>query len=275
MASEAAVNETLSIVQGQETSYVQSGDEDFDGLRNNIVLDNVSYRYSPDAEPALRGFSATIPSTGLTAIVGRSGSGKSTLIKLLMRFFDPTEGSVLVDGKSLAALNLNAWRSRIAVVPQRAFLFNATVRDNIAYGALQANDAAVEIAAKAAGANDFILALPNTYDTRLGENGVELSGGEAQRVCLARAMIREPELLLLDEATNALDSISEDRIHEALDKARQDCAVVVIAHRLATIEGADQILVLDEGRLVEQGDRDQLLAKGGLFADLYSRQRFE
>jgi subfamily B ATP-binding cassette protein MsbA len=200
--------------------------------------------------------------------VGPSGSGKSTIIKLLLRFFDPTDGSILVDNKPLTSLTLDSWRSRIAVVPQKAFLFNATVRDNIAYGDLQADDDKVVAAAQAAGAHDFIEALPQAYETKLGEDGVELSGGEGQRICLARAMIREPEILLLDEATNALDSISEDLIQVAIDKLKQECAVVVVAHRMATIERADQILVLDDGKLVQQGDLKQLIAQGGLFAQL-------
>jgi len=274
-SAEAAVKETLAIIQGHETKRVRSGSEEFAGLKQEIILDQVSYLYGPDAEPALRDICAEIPAKGLTAIVGPSGSGKSTLIKLLMRFFDPTEGSILVDGKALAQLRTDTWRSRISVVPQKAFLFNATVRENIAYGVLQADDNAIRVAAKAAGANDFILGLPDGYDTRLGEDGVELSGGECQRICLARALVRDPELLLLDEATNALDSISEGLIHEAVDTMRQRCAVVVIAHRLVTIESADQILVLDDGRLVEQGDLQQLIAQDGLFAQLYKRQRFE
>jgi subfamily B ATP-binding cassette protein MsbA len=274
ISSQAAVKETLAIIQSQEKQYIQSGDEEFDGLEEEIVLDKVSYRYEPDADLALEGIEATLPAKGLTAIVGRSGSGKSTLVKLLLRFFDPTEGRILVEGRPLPALKLNAWRSRIAVVPQRAYLFNATVRDNIAFGELQADDEEVEAAAKAAGADTFIPGLPNSYNTRLGEDGIELSGGEAQRICLARALIREPDLLLLDEATNALDSISEDLIHVAVDRIRLKCAVVVVAHRLATIESADQILVLDNGRLVEQGGLQELIAKGGLFADLYQRQRF-
>jgi subfamily B ATP-binding cassette protein MsbA len=219
--------------------------------------------------------SLQIPATGLTAIVGPSGAGKSTLIKLLLRFFDPTEGRILVGGTPLTDLRLDDWRSRIAVVPQKVFLFSATVRENIAYGALEADDEQVIAAASAAGAHEFITRLPEGYDTRLGEEGDKLSGGEAQRICLARALIRKPDLLLLDEATNALDSISEELIQQALEKLRHSCAVVVVAHRLATVERADQILVLDDGQLVEQGNLNQLLQANGLFARLYKLQRFE
>ena len=267
-ASEGAVAETWSIIQRQEKNYIHSGNELFERLRAGVTLDHVSYRYQSDAEPALEDVCVQIPAKGLVAIVGPSGAGKSTLVKLLLRFFDPTEGSILVDGSPITNLKLDEWRGRIAVVPQNVFLFNATVRDNIAYGALQADDEQIIAAANAAGAHDFILGLRQGYDTRLGEDGVELSGGEGQRVCLARAMIREPEILILDEATNALDGISEEFIQKALDELKQRCTVVVIAHRLATIERADQILVMDDGRLVEQGDLKQLTAQGGLFAQL-------
>jgi ABC-type multidrug transport system fused ATPase/permease subunit len=160
-------------------------------------------------------------------------------------------------------------------VPQKAFLFNATVRENILYGKLDATDEDVAAAATAAGAHDFIAALPQGYETRLGEEGVELSGGEGQRICLARALIRKPEILLLDEATNALDGLSEKFIHRALEELRQRCAVVVIAHRLATIESADQILVFDAGRLVERGTLTELVKRDGLFSRLYELQRSE
>ena len=209
------------------------------------------------------------------AIVGPSGAGKSTFVKLLLRFFDPNEGQVLVDGMPLAELKLDEWRSRLAVVPQKPHLFNATVRENIAYGDFEASDERVQTAAHDAGAHDFIESLADGYDTRLGEDGVELSGGEAQRICLARALVHKPDLLLLDEATNALDSISEQRIQKALEEARARCSVVVVAHRLSTVVRADQILVLNEGRLVERGDFKKLHNSGGLFAQLYKLQRFE
>ena len=165
-------------------------------------------------------------------------------------------------------------RSRIGVVPQRAFLFSASVRENIACGRQNATNAEIVAAAEAAGAGDFITRLPNGYATRIGEEGIELSGGQAQRTCLARALIRKPDLLLLDEATNALDGITEERIQEALESIRHKAAVVVIAHRLATIEKANSIYVLDEGRLVEHGTLRELVEQDGLFAQLYRLQHF-
>ena len=242
-AAEGAVNETFSIIQREEEHYLSSGAIPFEGLRDAITLDGVGYNYDADTSPALNNIKATIPATGLTAIVGPSGAGKSTLIRLLLRFFDPTEGRILVDGEDLRELDLRDWRSRISVVPQQAFLFNETVRENIAYGASR-TDEEIIAAAKAAGAHEFVTNLSDGYDTRLGENGIELSGGEAQRVCLARAIVRRPDLLLLDEATNALDSESEALIQQALDRMKHDCSVVVVAHRSATIANADQVLEL-------------------------------
>jgi subfamily B ATP-binding cassette protein MsbA len=275
LAAKGAVTETYSILHRRLGATVPSGSTRFDGLHEALTLADVGFRYGPDVPQVLSELSLQIPATGLTAIVGPSGAGKSTLIKLLLRFFDPTEGRILVGGTPLTDLRLDDWRSRIAVVPQKVFLFSATVRENIAYGALEADDEQVIAAASAAGAHEFITRLPEGYDTRLGEEGDKLSGGEAQRICLARALIRKPDLLLLDEATNALDSISEELIQQALEKLRHSCAVVVVAHRLATVERADQILVLDDGQLVEQGNLNQLLQANGLFARLYKLQRFE
>jgi ABC-type multidrug transport system fused ATPase/permease subunit len=274
-ALEGAVREAICIAQLKRTNALRSGNQTFDELRDCLVIDHVSYRYEPGAPLALDDVSAVIPAKGLTAIVGPSGSGKSTLVSLLSRFFDPPEGRILVDGVPLPDLRLDNWRSHVALVPQKAFLFNATVRENILYGKLDATDEDVAAAATAAGAHDFIAALPQGYETRLGEEGVELSGGEGQRICLARALIRKPEILLLDEATNALDGLSEKFIHRALEELRQRCAVVVIAHRLATIESADQILVFDAGRLVERGTLTELVKRDGLFSRLYELQRSE
>jgi subfamily B ATP-binding cassette protein MsbA len=274
-ALEGAVREAHSIAQLRRTDGVWSGHQAFNELRDCVTIDHVSFRYESGVPLALNDVSAVIPAKGLTTIVGPSGSGKSTLVRLLSRFIDPTEGRILVDGVPLDDLKLPEWRSRLALVPQKVFLFNATVWENIAYGNPEADKTSIITAAKSAGAHDFVQKLPKKYDTQLGTNGVQLSGGEGQRICLARALVRKPDILLLDEATNALDSVSEELIHDALKKLRERCAVVVIAHRLTTIESADQILVLDDGELVEQGDLESLLANNGLFARLYKLQRFE
>jgi subfamily B ATP-binding cassette protein MsbA len=270
-----ATREASYISQLSDDSCVHSGSRPFTDLREGIALRHLSFRYEPDTSAAVDEVSADIPSKGLTAIVGPSGSGKSTLAWLLLGFFRPTEGQILVDEVPLDDLELSEWRRRVAVVPQNAFLFNATVRENIVYGKLDATEEEVIAAAEKAGANDVIESLAQGYETRLGEEGIELSGGERQRICLARALIRNPEILILDEATNALDSISEARIQDVLDEQSSRCAVIVIAHRLATIERADQILVMDGGRLVEQGTLSDLLTQNGLFARLYRLQRFE
>jgi subfamily B ATP-binding cassette protein MsbA len=274
LASSASVIETFSILDQPNSISIHSGKRPFEGIQNGLDFENVSYQYDSHGAPAVHKISVRIPAQGVTAIVGPSGAGKSTLIKLLLRFFDPTEGQILVDGMPLAELNLDNWRSRLAVVPQKPHLFNASVRENIAYGDFDASDEQIREAARDAGANDFIESLAVGYETKLGEDGVELSGGEAQRICLARALIRKPDLLLLDEATNALDSISEQRIQEALEEARTRCAVVVVAHRLSTVERANQILVLDQGRLVERGNFAKLHNAGGLFTRLYRLQQF-
>ena len=275
LAARASVNEISSILQLPGSTSNRSGDRPFGGLRDGLEIEHVSYHYDSCGAPAIHDISVSIPAKSFTAIVGPSGSGKSTLINLLLRFFDPSEGQILVNGTPLTDFKLDDWRSRLAVVPQKPYLFSATVRENIIYGDFEASEEQVQAAASDAGAHDFIAALPDGYDTKLGEEGVELSGGEAQRICLARALVRKPDILLLDEATNALDSISEQWIQKGLEEARHKCAVVVVAHRLSTVERADQILVLDQGRLVEQGGRDALLANDGLFSRLYEAQRFE
>jgi subfamily B ATP-binding cassette protein MsbA len=233
----------------------------------------VRFHYEPDEPPALDDVSLTIPAGRTTALVGPSGAGKSTLVKLLFRFYDPDEGTVTVDGRPLPELALGSWRDRIALVSQDVFLFNATVRENIAYGRPGATDAEVEEAARRADAHAFIRRLPQGYDTELGDRGVRLSGGQQQRITLARAIVRNPELLILDEATNALDSRSERLIQDALDLFGEGRTVVIIAHRFSTIEQADHIVVLEGGRVREEGDRESLLAHEGLFSELLALQR--
>jgi subfamily B ATP-binding cassette protein MsbA len=272
LATEGPVRETLAVVSATGEQELASGTRHFDGIRRRITLENVSFRYMADANAALDDISLEIPATGLTAIVGPSGAGKSTLGRLILRLLDPTSGRILIDGTPLTDFDLPTWRSRVAVVPQKPYLFNTTVRANIAYGAPAATDAEVERAAEAAGAQQFIENLADGYDTKLGEGGIELSGGEAQRICLARAIARKPELLLLDEATSSLDSNSEEVIGSAVAELGQHCAVVVIAHRSAIVKAAGRILVLDRGKLAEKGDFRSLASAGGLFSSLYKDQ---
>jgi subfamily B ATP-binding cassette protein MsbA len=242
-------------------------------FKKSITLQNVSFRYAPDAPLILKNIDLTIPVGKTTAIVGPSGAGKSTLVDLLLRFRDPTTGEVLVDGEPLTSLDFHAWRKRISLMSQDTFLFDATVKDNILYGNPHADDATLQHAAKVAHADGFISRLEQGYQTGVGERGSRLSGGQRQRIAIARAVARNPELLVLDEATNALDSHTERAFQDALEAFSHLRTVVVIAHRLATIEKADQIVVLEAGEVVEQGDFRTLLAKGGKFAALYEAQR--
>ena len=267
-----SVHEVLTLLDPTGKPYTHSGETQVGRLRDGLRLADVSFRYDPAWDPVLESVNAFIPAGKTTAIVGPSGSGKSTLIKLLFRFYDPTAGIITADGVPLSEFDLAGWREQIALVSQDVHIFNATVRDNIVYGRLGATDAEVVEAAKLADAHGFISALSAGYATRVGERGAWLSGGQQQRIALARAIVRDPDLLILDEATNALDTISEHLIQQALDTLRANRTVVIVAHRLSTIEEADHIIVMEDGRIREQGDLSHLLALGGLFARMYRLQ---
>jgi ATP-binding cassette, subfamily B, heavy metal transporter len=207
------------------------------------------------------------------AIVGPSGAGKSTVSRLLFRFYDVTGGHILIDGQDIRGVTQNSLRAAIGMVPQDTVLFNDTIRYNIRYGRWDASDAEVEEAARLAQIDGFIRLAPKGYDTEVGERGLKLSGGEKQRVAIARTILKAPPILLLDEATSALDSHTERDIQEALDRVARSRTTLVIAHRLSTIIGADEILVLDHGTIVERGTHNELLARGGLYASMWNRQR--
>jgi ATP-binding cassette subfamily B protein len=206
------------------------------------------------------------------ALVGPSGAGKSTVFQLLLRFYDPAAGRIVLDGVETRRMSLHDLRQRIGIVPQDAVIFSSSALENIRYGKPQASDAEVKTAAQAAFADEFISALPEGYDTFLGERGVRLSGGQRQRIAIARAMLKNPPLLLLDEATSALDAESERMVQAALESAMQGRTTLVIAHRLATVQKADLIVVLDHGQLVEQGSHAELVARGGVYAGLAALQ---
>jgi subfamily B ATP-binding cassette protein MsbA len=240
--------------------------------RGELVFDNVSLRYErDDGRHALEGISFTARPGTVTAIVGRSGSGKTSLVRLVPRFYEPTSGSITLDGVPLDDYRLSDLRRQIALVGQRVMLFDDSVAANIAYAA-EATPEALRHAAEAANAWEFIERLPQGMDTPIGENGSMLSGGQRQRLAIARAILRDAPILILDEATAALDTESERLVQEALNRLMPDRTTLVIAHRLSTIEHADQVLVLDHGRLVEQGTHAQLLAQGGLYAHLHRMQ---
>ena len=241
--------------------------------RGEVAFRDVSFRYpSRPAISALNGISFRVRSGERVAIVGPSGAGKTTIFALLLRFYDPQIGTVAIDGVPLNEANLHELRSRFAIVPQEPALFADTVAANIGYGIGEASRSEIEKAARAAFAHDFITALPQGYDTMLGEGGATLSAGQRQRIAIARAVLRDAPILLLDEATSALDSESETLVQRALDSIMQGRTTLVIAHRLATVTCADRILVLDEGRLVEEGTHQSLLCNGGIYARLAELQ---
>lgn len=272
VATEGAIDAVMGFINTQDKPYPVIGYKPFSGLHQSIIFKDVSFHYSKSDLPALRNLSLEILSGGTTALVGPSGAGKSTLINLICRFYDTTAGEICVDGHPLNSLNLRDWREHIAIVNQDIHIFGTTIRKNIAYGRLEASDEDIVMAAKQANAHEFIADLPLGYDTPVGDRGFRLSGGQRQRLALARAIVRDPDILILDEATNALDTLSEHLIQAALEKFSRDRTVIVIAHRLSTIEQADKIVVLDKGEIVEQGTLSQLLSHKGLFNTLYQLQ---
>jgi ATP-binding cassette, subfamily B, heavy metal transporter len=237
-----------------------------------IRFENVSFAYEPERS-ILNGVSFEVEAGRTVAMVGPSGAGKSTISRLLFRFYDVTGGRILIDGQDIRGVTQNSLRAAIGMVPQDTVLFNDTIRYNIRYGRWDASNAEVEEAARLAQIDGFIRLAPKGYDTEVGERGLKLSGGEKQRVAIARTILKAPPILLLDEATSALDSHTERDIQEALDRVARNRTTLVIAHRLSTIVGADEILVLDRGTIVERGTHNELLARGGLYASMWNRQR--
>ncbi|UWR06078.1 ABC transporter ATP-binding protein/permease [Ruegeria sp. B32] len=237
-----------------------------------VELDDVHFGYDPDRE-ILRGVSLVVPGGQTVAIVGATGSGKSTIGRLLFRFYDVTKGALRIDGQDVRDVTQESLHAAIGVVPQDTVLFNDTIRYNIAYGREGASQAEIEAAAKAAQIHDFIISLPEGYETKVGERGLKLSGGEKQRVGIARTLLKNPPILLLDEATSALDTDTEQDIKDALARAGEGRTVITIAHRLSTIAESDQIVVLEKGEIIEQGTHDELLRREGRYAQLWNRQQ--
>jgi ABC-type multidrug transport system fused ATPase/permease subunit len=242
--------------------YFKNGDIEFIGLKRSIDFVSVDFGYG-DSKLVLNNITLTIERGQMTALVGASGAGKTTLADLVARFYDPTAGQVLIDGVDLRQIEINSLRHKLAVVSQDTFIFNASVRNNIAYGTEGATDAAIERAAQLANALQFIQDMPEGFETQLGDRGVRLSGGQRQRLAIARALLRDPDILILDEATSALDSESERLIQGSLEKLSVGRTVIAIAHRLSTIVRADKVVVLEQGCIVEQGGYQELLEQRG------------
>jgi subfamily B ATP-binding cassette protein MsbA len=240
-------------------------------MQEGVRFHNVAFAYEPD-QTVLRGISFGVKLGEIVAVVGSSGAGKSTLVNLIPRFYDPTEGFIAIDGVNITQATLQSLRAQMGIVTQETILFDDTILNNIAYGQPDVAQDLVREAARIANAEEFIQALPAKYETRIGERGVRLSGGEKQRIAIARAILKNPPILILDEATSALDAESERLVQEALDRLMRNRTTFVIAHRLSTIIRADKILVLDSGCCVEQGTHSELMAKGGVYCRLYNTQ---
>lgn len=271
--SEHATQLVVHFLEATEIPSMVDGTVSFAGLQKEVALENVHFHYIGTDAPALDSVSLVIPKGSTTAIVGASGGGKTTLLKLLNRFHDPDEGRVLIDGRDLRDFEIATWRRAVGVVSQNTFIFNDTIGNNIRFARPEATEAEVEEASRNASLHEFIVSLPEGYATQVGERGMRLSGGEAQRLAIARALLIDPPLLILDEATSSLDSVNERKVQESLDRLRCNRTVVIVAHRLATVRGADRIHVIEKGHVVESGAYDELMARRGAFWR-YARLQF-
>ncbi|MBU1887792.1 MAG: ABC transporter ATP-binding protein/permease [Candidatus Omnitrophica bacterium] len=267
----AAIIRVFNIVDRDPTIKDRPGAIAIAGFKDSIEFNDIDFSYGQ--EPlVLKKFNVMLPKGRVLAIVGLSGAGKSTFVSLLPRFYDPTEGSVLIDGRDIRDFKVSSLRSQIGIVSQENILFNDSIRNNIAFGMPDADMEDIRKAAKAANAHDFIMKMPEGYETFIGDRGIRLSGGEKQRIAIARALFKDPPILILDEATSQLDSESEKLVQEAIDRLMAHRTVFVIAHRLSTVEHADKIIVLDSGNIVESGTHTELLAKSGIYKRLYEIQ---
>jgi len=255
-----------------ETERANEGRKaEFSGLRNSIDFSQVSFQYGC-RDRVLHDIDLRIPAGSKIAIVGESGSGKSTFLKLLMRFYDPSDGRILFDGIDARDVKIDSLRAKVGLVSQDPFIFNGTIQDNIAFGRPDASLEEIAVAARTAGLEEFVTALPERWDSLIGERGANLSGGQRQRLAIARVLLMQPEIVIFDEATSHLDTTTEKAIQENLSAVLKDTTVIMVAHRLSTIRDVDMICVLNEGRIVERGDHAELLAANRWYAKLWQSQ---
>lgn len=267
----SALDDIANLLRTDDKPYLRSGHRDLPGFSDAIQLRNVSFGYTPD-QTVIDDVSLTIPHGHITAIVGGSGAGKSTLADLVARFYDPDAGVIELDGVDVRDYRIDALRNTIAVVNQNTFLFNDTVRNNITYGLDGITDAQVREVARKANALEFIEAMPNGFEEQLGDRGARISGGQRQRIAIARALLRDPDILILDEATSALDSVSEKLVQDSMEYLMRGRTVIIIAHRLSTVENADNVVVMEDGRVVEEGPYHELLERKGQLWEYHSLQ---
>ncbi|MFC1624228.1 ABC transporter ATP-binding protein [Candidatus Omnitrophota bacterium] len=265
------IMETLRSLFDEQMSVLKDGSITLDSFNEKIEFRNISFAY-PGRSRVLRDLSLEFPKNSCVALIGSSGSGKTTMVNLLIRLFEPTKGEILVDGRDLRTYTRSSWLKKIGFVSQDTFIFHASVRDNITFGFDQASMDDVVGAAAISNAHDFIMKLPNGYNTIVGEKGMKLSGGEQQRIAIARAVLRKPQILIFDEATSALDNASQSLIQNAINKIVKDHTVILIAHRLSTIVNADKIIVLDNGAIEETGVHAELIARKGSYWKLYNNE---
>ena len=272
VSAKGPLTRLVQILKDDDKEYLPSSGTELKSFTNKIHFKDISFNYNERKKPALDNFNFSFNKGKTYALIGKSGAGKSTLIDLLLNLYNPTKGSISIDGINLNNISLSSWREKIGIVNQDVFLFHDTIEDNIKFGNDKASVAEIIKASKLSYAHEFIEKLPKKYQTITGEKGHKLSGGERQRVALARALIKNPEILILDEATSQLDSHSEKLIQTAIDKLRTEKTIIIIAHRLSTIVNADEILVLNEGKLLEKGSHDELLQKQGHYSYFWNIQ---